>query len=515
MCFLHGTLGVIMFRLTLLFIVTFFSLSVNAQSYIAPNGSYYYSASLKKVSSDAHYIAGLECESEGSRCSHFEYVSGHGENYIKFQAYYPNEKYDPNKEGSVEFYPGKLISVAMLSCSIAIAPGVSDLPSCKTGPEPDKCEAYAGETTTIYGQGGTGIKQVCVKDRDCKANLQAGICWGEGTNECSFEATFTGESCDGTEGDLPPPITSGFCDTPEATTELESFRKACESKGGTFTGSCDADTQKIIHHCELDSTPPEPNPDPDAKEVVQAINDVKSSINSGNETLDKIHTSTVTNTGHLEEIKTELTHTREDVVRNLEFVQENITNQTSAIAALTDGQNALIGALAGDVVSVRDAVESNTAELGEKLDGIQEALASASGGEGTFDGLTQEQLKGVLDGYKQESEAKGTELQGLLDEQRGAVDSIYSEIDNILNDSSNPLDGQVFSNPLENVFNSNAADKCPTFQITIFGVTGVIEDHCRALDVLNKFLVIVMWAWCGIAIFNDAKVIYLRVTTGV
>ncbi|WP_318415121.1 hypothetical protein [Photobacterium leiognathi] len=107
---------------------------------------------------------------------------------------------------------------------------------------------------------------------------------------------------------------------------------------------------------------------------------------------------------------------------------------------------------------------------------------------------------------------QGDEMsKGFLNGFNGDTNAYLKKYDDAFNSTDNPLAGKTFSNPIENVF--VGSNTCEPITITLFGHSAEMVDHCRVMGVLNKFLVLIMWVWCGIAIYNDAARIYLAVTT--
>ena len=99
-----------------------------------------------------------------------------------------------------------------------------------------------------------------------------------------------------------------------------------------------------------------------------------------------------------------------------------------------------------------------------------------------------------------------------MSEQESLLDGHTSEMETLFSETDTRLDDLSLSNPFENVFVTPRRE-CPTFEITMFDTTARIVEHCRAMEILNKFVIIIMWVWCSISLYNDAQRVYLLVTT--
>lgn len=427
----------------------------------------------------------------------------------------------------------------------------------------------AGNST---GPQGYNNKEVCDTHTTCMIILRESMCFAcdKGPDQCGscvYSSIYTGHAC-GSVGPLPPtpdPVIN-YCDTAAMKVDVQKLRTQCDNDKGRFKWECDRDTEKLRSACDpLDDKNPtditgtywtpynhyencnfeKGNTDAHCLYDIfaqqdsvgrnlfkqAAVNQAKSDINftkllntqysiqadtqlmrensaTENELLKKIVTNTMPNTKVVDYLKNDF----QPIL--LKALSDNTDKSLDALSALSPNNGLL--SISQDTSSINHNLSNmkqnqinQFSDLSDKLSGIRRDLQDSQGS----DALTKRQFDSSMKKLIHDSDVKGRVFKDYVGTQEGKLNQSYKQIEGILTDKNNPLSGHAFINPLDNIFQKSQASSCPEFEITMFGQTAVIKDHCRALEVLNKFMVVVMWAWCGIALFNDAKDIYLRVTT--
>lgn len=463
------------------------------------------------VSTDVSTLAQSVCNSV-SGCIDVKLQSQSG-NLYSYQMYENNSSYTPDSvlcdsnptalfcQKYTTMFDGIFI-LTKYSCSYEVNSSVGSLSSCsEESTNESQCDAYSGDVVILSaGYFQSGSIKVCMTKNGCQAEVQNTICTGD-NSYCVYKGSYTGSECSGSESTLPESTEdTNYCDTDSYQNDYDESAKSCSEKGGVLTASCDRDEQKITSYCavsESDETETDDlDSDTNEAENTQPLSDVNNNLTAISEKVDATNTKL------------------DEVVTAINSVSNDIQTGFDTTNNLQSTQNDLLNSIDDDVAGVRDSIETLNSDLSEQLTVINDSInKNGSDSEQDFKGLTGEQLKTLLDGYKAESDAKADILQSNLDTQSQALDGYYSQVDSVLKDTDNPIDGKVFSNPLENVF-VTSGNQCPEFSITLFGQTAIMKDHCQAVELLNKYLVLVLWAWCGIGLFNDAKRIYEQVTTG-
>lgn len=427
-----------------------------------------------------------------------------------------------------------------------------------------------GTTGSFKGRDGYSGKEACNKDNNCIIKLELSGCYGgsgsgnDGAYEwCSYYGTYTGAVCNASVPPLPQPPTENYCDSASTIDTKKSLQSECEAQGGEFVYSCDRDKGVIDWKCNPKKKPDSGDGSGDSsgdgvssdtktpwrncgkddlyclafmhasidnvsrliKQQTESTHNDFSNFQNGFDvfnqkfdetslTFDKINNSVNRVDSDILKIDTSLRMLKTEYQAKSEsdaLFQESLLNETKGF---NSKMNFLPDQLDSMGLSLMQ-IENNSDNTADKLKDLNKSFNrfQSSFGQAINDQNNRiTDVYNVIRGQNVKSENQGKSLKGLLNGQGEALNKTYGDIDKILNGKDNPLQNKVFDNPFENVFRSPQA-QCPEFSITMFGETAIIKDHCRALDVLNKFMVIVMWAWCGIALFNDAKEIYLRVTT--
>ena len=435
------------------------------------------------------------------------------------------------------------------------------------------CTARLGyDAGNSSGPQGYDNKEVCDAHTDCMISLSQSMCFGcdKGPNQCNgciYNSIYTGKGC-GSTGRLPPvpdPVIN-YCDTSTMKVDVQKLRTKCDDDKGRFKWECDRDTEKLRSACDpLDDKNPtditgtywtpythyencnfdKGNTDAHCLYDIfaqqdsigrnlfkqSAVNQVKSDINFTkllntqysiqsdtqlmrensaieNELLKKIVINTMPNTKVVDYLKNDF----QPIL--LKALSDNTNKSLDVITALSPNHDLRsISRHTSSSDTHLSNIEQNQinqfSDLSDKLSGIRRDLQDSQGS----DALTKHQFDSSMQKLIHDSDVKGHVFKDYIGTQEGKLNQSYKQIEGILTDKNNSLSGHSFINPLDTVFQKRQDSVCPEFEITMFGQTAVIKDHCRALEVLNKFMVVVMWAWCGIALFNDAKNIYLRVTT--